>query len=255
MSISHLILTRFNLQYEQNKTNAIQPEWLDERLHLFEQYCIPSIQKQTCKNFTWIVLGDVRTPNVYKTKIEKYASIVAQMRIYWVAYQDDGYHALYKRIGEDLAADKEALISTRLDNDDAIAPNYIECVQELVQNDIDEIISFPLGRQIFIKDNKSYLIRYPQNHFTSRVEHGTFNTILAFDHTKIKTTQLHLIDTPTPMWEEFVHGGNVSNDYMPQYHYYINNWADRWDLTIRWVRFQKNRLLRLIRKLLFVFMH
>lgn len=249
MCIDHLLLTRFNLQYEPNDSNAIQPEWLEERLRLFELYCLPSVQRQTCQQFKWILFGDVRTPDAYKRKMERYLSLVPQMHLYWVPYQEDSYHSLYMRIAQETADADALLVTSRMDNDDSIAPNYIESVQQLVQNGMDGILSFPKGKQTFVRDHKSYIIRFPKNHFTSMVERGTFNTILAYDHTQIDSSDLHLIETSLPMWEEIVHGGNITNDYVPEYKYYTSGPTDIWDLSKRWIRFQTNRLVRLGKRL------
>ena len=251
MQLSHLIFTRFNIQYEIGDTIGIQPEWLDERLRLFEQYCMPSMQAQTCQDFTWILIGDIRTPDSYKARIEAYAAQLPQIRVYWTPYRDDGYHAFYKQIGREWAKGKDLLISTRLDNDDAFAKNYVASVQQSAKEGVEGIISFPVGRQTFIKDHKSYRIRYALNHSTSRIERSDFETVMVFDHTQVAAGTLHIVETGQPMWEEIVHGGNMLNDYVPKYHYYIRNGADAIDLSKRWIRFQAGRLMRRM-KVLFV---
>jgi len=249
MQITHLLFTRFNVQYEADDTIGIQPQWLDERLWLFEHYCLPSVIDQTCQNFVWILLGDTRTPEAYKTRIENYTQQVPQIRTYWTGYQNDAYHALYKHIGQTFAKDNDLLISTRLDNDDAIHKDYIARVQKLAQNGIEGIVSFPIGQQIFIKDHKSYTYRYSQNHYTSRIERTGFETIMVLDHTQVAIDALHLVETEEPMWKEIVHGGNLLNDYVPKYHYYITKPSDVWDLSLRWIRFQRKRLVRILKRL------
>jgi len=245
MYINHLIYTRFNVQYELTESKGIQPEWLDERLNLFERYCLPSIQNQTCQNFVWILMGDVRTSEEFKKRIENYKSIVPQIRTYWVEYQNDAYHSFYKQLGREFAKEKDVLISTRLDNDDALAFDYIERVQTIAKDGVTGIVSFPIGRQTFTKDNKSYKISYNQNHFTSRIETSEYETIMVFDHTQIPLNSLHIINTAEPMWEEIVHGNNIANSYQPKYHYLVNSLSDHIDLFFRWMIFQKNRLIRI----------
>ena len=70
---------------------------------------------------------------------------------------------------------------------------------------------------------------------------------MVFDHTQVEMAQLHVFETEEPMWEEIVHGGNVCNDYVPKYHYYIRNASDVLDLTARWIRFQARRVKRLMK--------
>ena len=223
MRTFHLLITRFNIQYEEGNNTNILPIWLDDRILLFEKYCLPSILKQTSHNFTWLLLGDIRTPEKYKKHIENYHSIISQVRTIWTPFQEDGYHALYKKLANEFAKESDILISTRLDNDDALAADYMARIQEIAQRGVMGIVSFPLGKQTFEKDNKSYNIIYKQNHFLTRIETGTRETILAFDHTKVPLNSLYLEETSEPMWEEIVHGNNVANSYMPAYYYYTNN--------------------------------
>lgn len=246
MTICHLLITRFNIQYEPADTIGIQPDWLEERLCLFEQYCLPSVQKQTCQNFHWILMGDNRTPKTYQLKLEQFASLIPQLRIYWYPWQQDGYHAVYKSIAEKYAKDCDALITSRLDSDDGLSADYIARVQEIAQSGIEGIISFPVGRQTFVRDNRSYTVRYVPNHFTSRIEHSCYETVMAYNHALLTDSQFHVINTEEPMWEEIVHGGNVSNDYVPKYRYLIRSGDDFCDLSCRWMRFQARRLIRFL---------
>ena len=244
--IHHLFFTRFNIQYEVGDTIGICPSWLDERLRLFETYCLPSIQNQTCTNFIWIIIGDSRTSIEYKKRIESYKSILPQICVVWTPYQNDGYHSLYRKLGQEFASGYDTLITTRLDSDDALPINYAETIQRIAQDGFEGIISFPVGKQTFIKDNKSYKIRYVQNHSTSYIEKCSFETVMIFDHTQVKMDQIQIIETEEPMWEEIVHGGNMLNDYVPKYHYYIHGFSDWTDLSKRWIRFHWKRLMRLL---------
>ena len=246
LQIRHLIFTRFNIQYEEGDTIGICPSWLDERLRLFEAYCLPPIQHQTCTNFIWLIIGDSRTPIEYKTRIESYKTILPQIRVIWTPYQKDCYHNFYRNLGQEFASGYDILISTRLDSDDATPANYVEVVQKIAQEGLEGIISFPVGKQTFVNTNKSYKVRYVQNHSTSRIEKSGFETIMVYDHTQVTIDQEHLFETKEPMWEEIVHGGNMLNDYVPKYHYYINGFSDFWDLSRRWVRFQWKRLKRFL---------
>lgn len=71
MTFEHYILTRFNLPIFQPKvkgreTTSCDESYLSYRFNLFEQYCMPSIVQQSCQNFKWLVLFDIRTPDKFK---------------------------------------------------------------------------------------------------------------------------------------------------------------------------------------------
>lgn len=246
MSICHLLLTRFNIQYEQGDEQGLQPKWIEDRLRLFEQYCLPAVLSQTCRDFEWIILGDIRTPETYKIKINRYTSLSSQIHVLWWPFDaaDEDYHIPYQQLGTEYARKADILITSRLDNDDVIPACYMERVQELAQKGVEGFVSFPIGKQTFVHSKRSYRVRYVQNHFTSRIEKTDFKTVMAYNHALVDTGLLHLVETEEPMWEEIVHGGNVINDYMPKYHYYATGLSDVIDLSCRWIRFQTNRLVR-----------
>ncbi|MBO7458343.1 MAG: hypothetical protein J6T80_03715 [Paludibacteraceae bacterium] len=248
-----MLLTRFNIQYESDDVRGLQPAWLEERIRLFKEYCLPSVLHQTCRDFIWILVGDIRTPNPYKQRVEHFASVMPQIRVIWWPFDadDEDYHIPYKNLGGIYAEGKDALITSRLDSDDALPANYIERVQKVAQSGVEGIVSFPVGKQTFVRDNKSYRVHYVPNHFTSRIERSGFETIMAYNHALLEDAQFHIVETEEPMWEEIVHGGNVSNDYVPKYRYHITGLSDICDLSKRWVLFQTSRLMRL-RKRLFV---
>lgn len=249
--INHLILTRFNLQYEADDTIGISDEWLCDRMALFEEYCLPSIQKQTVQNFRWILICDIRTPDAYKAKLEHYKELVAQIEVIYTPRLED-FNPLYRQIGNTYASNNTLLLTTRLDNDDALAPTYVETAQNAAACIGDGIITFPRGRQTFVHDKRSYRVEYVSNHFTSRVEHSGFFTILGFDHTELNGfgKDVHVIYTDEPMWEEYVHGNNMLNDYLPAYKYTVTSLTDAIDITGRWLRFQANRGKHFIKRLI-----
>ena len=70
MIYKHFILTRFNLfLYGDNPYKIEDKElWMNHRIKLFEKYCLPSVQVQSCKDFTWIIAFDPETdPAVIST--------------------------------------------------------------------------------------------------------------------------------------------------------------------------------------------
>ena len=250
-SYTHLLLTRFNLQYEEKDTIGIQQDWLEKRCALFETYCLPSIQKQTCQNFIWILVVDERTPEPYMSRILAYKNRMSQLSVISVPYYPDT-EVLFHEIGTKYGKNGTILITSRVDNDDCLAENYIMEVQKLAREGKRGVLSFPEGKQTFIQDNISYRIRFVDNHFLSRIETQDFYTVLGFNHRDAGLYGVQSISTDQPMWEEIVHSSNLINDYMPIYHYYIRSWQDLMDISKRWCRFQFNRLRRLLKRLFVV---
>ena len=74
--VRHYLLTRFNLPlWNKDKRGlATRDEaWLEDRFRLFEQYTLPSVLQQSCKDFTWVVLFDGDTPPVYRERVKGWA--------------------------------------------------------------------------------------------------------------------------------------------------------------------------------------
>ena len=157
---------------------------------------------------------------------------------------------LFHQIGQHYGGENVLLITSRVDNDDCLGPNYIASVQELAKQGFKGIISFPEGKQTFIKDNVSYRVKFIDNHFLSRIESSGFYTVMDFNHRH--ATQKGVISIPTeqPMWEEIVHTNNMLNDFLPEYHYYITDFSVLIGVSRKWCKFQYKRAIRRLQSLI-----
>ncbi len=246
MKLQHLILTRFNLQYEPDCHIGIQPEWLEDRCRLFETYCLPSLQRQTCQNYTWIIYVDSATPEPYLSRIKGYSSLLPQLKVILSPYRED-INTLYHETGIHYAQGYDYLLTSRIDNDDRFSEDYVERVQQIAQEGFEGVISFPNGRQNFVNDNKSYKITYIPNHYLSRVERSGFYTVLGFDHRDAKKYALKVVKTDHPMWEEIVHGNNIANQYTPAFRHKIESFSDFTDLSHRYLSLWMRRVQKMCR--------
>src|SRR5205823_4075262 len=62
------------------------------------------------------------------------------------------------------------IISTRIDNDDAMHEDMTDEVQSLFKVQEDVVLNFNYGLQYDIKRKMLVVMRYEYNHFTSRIE-------------------------------------------------------------------------------------
>ena len=159
---------------------------------LFERYCLPSLKGQTCKNFDWIVLFDSTTPERYKQKIEEYQKDFQQFVPVFVKLEEGRYFAevfrdeVVKRITNDNARSTSGrlqgknhdlnkewgrVITTYLDNDDALNVRFVEDLQQRVMSLSDgTFVSYTHGYQLYTDYQYMMQIHYPRNHFMSVVE-------------------------------------------------------------------------------------
>lgn len=221
MSYRHIIITRFNLQYESSSDIHLQPEWLEQRFLLFETYCLPSIQNQTCQDFKWIILCSEQTPAIYQSRLQHYATTYPNIALHFCPYYED-VNQLYHIIGKQYCT-ASYLLSTRMDSDDMIANDFVEHLQQsIIQRHLQPAIyTFPSGIQCFLQEHKAFAVVDKKNHFLNYLEpNSSIHTCLGRDHTKVPNNQL-IILTHKNMWCEIVHQHNICNGYLPHYRYHL----------------------------------
>lgn len=234
MNYKHIILTRFNLQYDGQSDVHIQAKWLDERFRLFEQYCLPSIVGQTHQGFDWVLLMSDATPATYLTRMEQLIAAHSNIHIELSPYSED-YNPLYKQIGERYIGKHDYLLSTRMDSDDMLANTYVEVLQQRLTPTLptNSVLTFLHGVQWFEGHDVAFGVRYRKNHFLNFWEEkGAIRTSLGMDHTQIEEDTLVAVYEPC-MWCEIVHQSNISNGYLPQYHYSLAYSMDSYPVQVR----------------------
>ena len=220
--VQHFILTRFNILLWNKDKEGVpvrSREWLEHRFDLFEKYCLPSIIAQSCKDFVWIVLFDSTTPDIYKKKIELYQSDCPQLVPVYVEPQNGRYFAQIFRREVVKRLSFKRIITSYLDNDDALSVRFIEDLQQRVATLLDgTFINYTDGYQFYTDFKYVMQIQYPRNHFMSVVEEGnpaTLKTIYGYGShyyiDKIKDINIEKIKE-LPMWCEVIHEKNMGND-------------------------------------------
>jgi hypothetical protein len=225
MKIKHFLITRFNLPlFSKDKYGAPTrtDAWLSRRFTLFEKYTIPSVSAQDCEDFHWLCLFAEDTPEKWKTRIDGYKSMSFFYPFYLNAQQSCGLGDYLGGsdgiIADFLGGDEDFIVTTRVDNDDAIHKNMMGRVQEIVhENPLKRryAINFMYGFQYFEEANFLLRIAYPSNPFLTLVERMPFyRTVLDFDHSKVEAhiPTVNVRDSAVPDWIMLVHGNNVDND-------------------------------------------
>ena len=220
--LHHFILTRFNLllwnkDKEGNKVRT--KEWLEHRFAFFEQYCLPSIKNQSCQNFEWIVLFDRTTPEEYKVRLEQYSKECPHFLPVFVKPEGGRY---FPQIFRDEVAKRlngNRVITTYLDNDDALNIHFVEDLQKRAESlSNGTFINYVDGYQYYSDYKYVMRIHYPRNHFMSVVEEGnpaTIKTIYGYGShyyiEKIPGVKIENVKNQ-PMWCEVIHEKNMGND-------------------------------------------
>ena len=218
----HFILTRFNpLLWNKAKDGrkVRTNKWLEHRFSLFEKYCLPSIKCQTCQDFEWIVLFDSMTPDSFKERIAEYQKTCPQLIPVFVEPENGWRFAEIFRDEIVKRLNAKRVLTTYLDNDDALNVRFAEDLQLRVCSLNDgTFIFYDEGYQYYTEGEYMMRIVYTKNHFVSVVEEGNSNTLKGIygygSHyyiNKIEGAKIEHVRN-LPMWCEVVHEKNVMND-------------------------------------------
>ncbi len=173
VKFTHYLITRFNVPVNNwNKDKAGNPvldsAWMRNRLELFKTYCVPTLAHQTEKNFVWLIYCDKMTDQNYLDEINILISSAHFARIKLVADFD---HLLLDLKTSIAKVETPYVITSRLDNDDGIGPDFIADIQRHFVEQDKRIINFTKG--VLYDCHRSVLteIRDSQrNHYGSLIE-------------------------------------------------------------------------------------
>jgi hypothetical protein len=206
----HLLLTRFNtaLQFAAS-SSRLNSEWLQARLGLFERYCLPSVAGQRNTDFRWLVFFDAESPQWFKDKVATFEPLLEPVYIEGLATDD----VLARKVAQSGIASSPYLITTRLDNDDAISRDYIASVQRAFRGQNREFLTFPFGLQSF--RGHLYNVYWQSNPFLSLIEKvgegGNVTTVFCVAHDRVTERNSLKTVLRAPRWLQVIHGSNLAN--------------------------------------------
>lgn len=198
----HVILTRFNVKIEQ--APPASSEWFEHRFSLFERFCLPSVEAQTCTNFDWLVFCDPDIPTSFKARLGGYSRVLP---IYFRNVFNQG---MVRAAVSEIARGSSHLITTRLDNDDAISRTFVECVQGNFHGQSFEFLNFTNG--YIWEDGRIWSGRHTSNAFISLVERvQDYLTVYCGNHMELNQRGPVAQISEPAAWLQVVHGRNLSN--------------------------------------------
>lgn len=207
----HVILTRFNVRYVDDPnvpSIGIDSGWLTDRFDLFERFCLPSVQSQTAQSFCWILFFDRATPEPFAARARALASLNRNyIPVFCAGLSDEVKEAVQNALEEK----PQWLLTSRLDNDDGLHPDFAATVQKAQRFEVAEVLNCPRG--IILHADRAYRRRDPSNAFISLSEpFEQFSTVFGIlrhvdAHKSYPVRQV----ASSPMWLQVVHTNNISN--------------------------------------------
>lgn len=213
----HFLITNFNIPfsvYSQWK----QKNWLKHRFKIFDKYCYPSVRGQINQNFKWIVVFDTNTPDIFRRRINHYA----EWENFIPAYisineginpyrQSDKF--VRETISRYLTDVNEYLITTNIDNDDAISKNFISVVQNYFNQQKFLFLNFTNGYIWNYRTYEIYLAEISSGFFVTLIEkaHNFKSIRCGVSHPDFNKIGPILEIATKPVWLAGIHGKNESN--------------------------------------------
>jgi hypothetical protein len=212
--LHHTLISRFNLATPGREAGfRTRPGWLEERFALFERFCLPSVAAQTCQAFDWIVFFDDQTPDWARETAERLQAVRPFHALYTPLFDNQGWARAVRAVaGPSVPA--RLLVTSNLDNDDALGFDYVERVQRAARTHFTGArfaVNVPDG--YVLADCALYAHRHVQNAFTNLVEpdDAAFATTMTIRHMEL-SDHVPVVQAQGPAgWLQVVHGGNVSN--------------------------------------------
>jgi hypothetical protein len=207
---THLLLTRFNTAVDfAPSAKRLDPNWLTARLALFEQYCLPSVAGQQGAGFRWLVFFDAASPAWFKERISTFEPLVKPVYIDGPATDE----VIARRVIETGLINSPHLVTTRLDNDDAISKDHLASVQNAFRQQDREFITFPFGLQSF--HGHLYNVYWPSNPFLSLIEKvsdiGHVTTVFCVAHDRVREQNKCRRVLRSHQWLQVLHDSNLAN--------------------------------------------
>jgi hypothetical protein len=215
---THFLITRYNIQLDKWESDihgqpTLQDDWMKHRFELFSTYCFPSVVAQREKKFFWLIYLETSTPSLHLQQIQALVDVYPFIHLRLV----NGYFGCKEAIDEELKhAHTPFVITSRVDNDDALGVDYIRNVQaQFVARD-KTMINLLQGYSYIPGDHvATRLSHMERNSFSSFIEEhrvqGGHISVRGFPHGDPPPgTQIIDVDTPGS-WLKIFHERNVSS--------------------------------------------
>lgn len=208
MNVAHVLLTRFNLPSRGAESYIRAKEsWLRERVELFDRWTVPSVRAQTRREgLAWIVYLDPASP---AWLVERIDALAAEGLLHPVYREEVPREVLLADVAEVLGQEPDVLVTTNLDNDDGLSPDFSERVRAAAGTR-RSVVYVDTG--LVLSDRGTYLRHDPHNAFCSVAEpwEGAVTCWSGWHNELDRAMPAVHLDGP-PGWLQVIHGSNVSN--------------------------------------------
>lgn len=206
--LDHIILTRFNLPSKGAESFIRSRDgWLRDRVVLFERYCLPSVQRQTSRDFHWIVYFDPQSPDWLMKRVQRWTEDGAFTAI----FRDEVPHdVLIEDLRSVSGAGRRHLMTSNLDNDDGLADQFVERLQGAAVENPRTALYLTIG---LIKNGGRLYRRTDRNNAFCSVRESWDEAVTCWAdwHNRLGQQMPVLEMHGEAAWLQVIHDLNVSN--------------------------------------------
>lgn len=191
-------------------------EWLETRLALFEEFCLPSLAAQRATDFRWLVYCDESTAESCLTRLRSFRDRCPQLEIVLTSKR----RHLVRLIDPMVAPDTDVLITTRIDSDDGMHVGLLAAVQEYVDAFAESshhefLLNFPRGLKYDATTRTAYSSFLDNSPFHSLFERpasdGRTRSVMSGNHSVLHQQYPTHQDHSLIGWLQVIYGGNIRN--------------------------------------------
>lgn len=165
LKIVHIIITRFMIEFlSEFNIKIYQEDYIKNGIRVMQKYLLPSLEHQSCKNFTWVLLlGNKSNISFIKSLLNFNLSF--ESRIILVKDQ--------KKFMRNITKDSYVFITTRIDYDDQI---YYDAV-----NDIRKAINFYKPMLLLGYNRGLYYFEFEDKYYDFYCDYGNKGAMSIFE--------------------------------------------------------------------------
>ncbi len=211
----HFVMTRFSVKPAW-AWEEFPREWLDTRIDLFEEFCLPSLAAQSAQDFRWLVYCDESTDAECLARLRSLSDICPQLEIVLTGKS----RHLVRLIDPMVSASTEVVVTTRLDSDDGIHIDLLGAVQEYVDayarsSHEEFLLNFPRGLKYDASARIAYASHLDNSPFHSLFERpvpgGHTRSVMSGNHSRLHEQYPTHQDHSLIGWLQVIYGGNMRN--------------------------------------------
>jgi hypothetical protein len=205
VTVQHFLLTQFSIPASQAPGRHRDPSWLRFRLNLLEEMGAPSVRAQTAKDFRWILLIDERSADWV---VERLRAITGDLPVALLLVGDLWSAQLDEFLGKQSGG--SLLVTSQMDSDDAISPDFVRCVQ--AHAGPDRVVNASVGARYDVRTRS--LVRVRKKRASESVCSTQGRHIFQYYHGTAGLEFPSIEIAGEPLWVQTIHGGNLANRSM-----------------------------------------